>query len=239
MPKHVAVSPLEHKDIRISNERSEWMGDGMMCCVTFPEEFRNVQAHYPILFQHQDAESAFRCLAVFGFENGENLFLKDGKWDARYMPLAMDIMPFMIGMPKDGTEEKKVVLDLDNPRVNKDDGMRLFDENGMASVYLENISKKLGYLDDGFKRSGKYIDALKKYDLLEPLSIDVTLRDGSKNRLEGFHTIHEEKFKALDGKALDDLKSQGYLLPTYMMLASLSNLAQLIDRKESLDVNAS
>ena len=176
---------------------------------------------------------------MFGFENGENLFLKDGKWDARYLPLAMDIMPFMIGMPKDSSEDRKVVLDLDNPRVNKDDGMRLFDDNGVASIYLENISTKLGYLDSGYKTTSNYIDALRKYDLLEPLSIDVTLRDGSKNRLEGFHSIHEEKFASLDGKAMEDLSSQRYLLPTYMMLASLSNLAQLIERKESLDVNAS
>lgn len=238
MPNHVAVSPLEHKDLRISNERSEWMGDGMMCCITFPEEFRNVQAHYPILFQLEENQKQFRCLAIFGFENGENLFLKDGKWDARYVPLAMDIMPFMIGMPKDESEERKVVLDLDSARVNKDDGTRLFDENGMASVYLENISKKLGYLDEGFKKSGKYIEVLRKYDLLEPLSIDVTLRDGSKNRLAGFHTIHEEKFKGIDGAALEDLNNQGYLLPSFMMLASLSNLAQLIDRKEKLDSDA-
>jgi len=233
MPKHVAVSPVEHKDLRILEERSEDMGDGMMCCVTFPEEFRSLQSFYPILFRLNPDRSEYMCLAVFGFENGENLFLKDGKWDARYVPLAMDIQPFMIGRAASEDQEQKVVIDLDSPRIGKGEGMRLFDEDGMPTTYLENISKKLGHLDNGFKNSSKYIECLQKYDLLEPLSIDVTTKDGTKNRLVGFHTIHEEKFGSLDSAAIADLQDKGFLFPTYMILASLSNLANLIERRDN------
>ena len=237
MTNHVAVSPKDHKDLRILEERSEEMGDGMMCCVTFPEEFRSLQNHYPILFQLNQERDDFLCLALFGFENGENLYLKDGRWDARYIPLAMDIQPFMIGRAQKEGDDQKVVVDLDSPRVGDGEGQRIFDENGVATTYLENISKKLGHLDDGFQRSASYVEYLKKYDLLEPLTIDVTLKDGTQNRLAGFHTIHEEKFRALDGSALEDLQKNGYLMPTFMMLASLSNLASLIERKDEAEFN--
>ena len=237
MPDHVAINPRDHKELRILEERSDEMGDGMMCCVTFPEEFRNLQNHYPILFQLNQERSEFNCLAVFGFENGENLYLKDGKWDARYIPLAMDIQPFMIGKSPIEGAERKVVVDMDSPRIADGEGMRVFDENGMATTFLENVSKKLGYLDDGYKNAGDYIECLKKYDLLEPLSIDVTLNDGTKNRLVGFHTIHEEKFRQLDAVALAEFQDKNYLMPTYMMLASLSNLANLIQRKNDLIVD--
>ncbi len=234
MANHVAINPRDHKDLRVLSERSEEMGDGMMCCITFPEEFRSLQAYYPILFQINQERDEIRCLVVMGFENGENLYLKDGKWNARYVPLAMDIQPFTIGRAQKEGEDQKVVIDLDSPRIGDGDGTRIFEDSGMATTYLENVSKKLGYLDDGFKRSNAYIKALQKYELLEPLSIDVTMKDGSKNRLAGFQTIAEDKFNALDGKALADLQENGYLFPTYMMLASLSNLTGLIERKDSM-----
>ncbi len=231
MTQHMAVNPQDHKQVRILQERSDAMGDDMMCCVTFPEEFRQLQAHYPILFQLNQSRDEFVCLALFGFENGENLFLKEGRWDARYVPLAMDIQPFTIGLPQKEGDDRKVVIDMGSPKIAEGEGQRLFDDNGMATDYLENISRKLALLDEGFKKSKNYIQALQAYDLLEPLNIDVTLNDGSKNRLVGFHTIHEERLAALDEKALKELQAQGYLLPTYMMLASLSNLSELIARR--------
>lgn len=237
MPQHTAVNPRDHKDLRVLQTRSDEMGDNMMCCITFPEEFRSLQNHYPILFQHNMDRDEIMCLALFGFENGENLYLKDGKWNARYVPLAMDIQPFMIGFaPEDGAD-RKVVVDLDSPRLGDDEGQRIFDANGVPTTYLENISKKLAYLDEGFRKSGDFIECLQKYDLLETLSIDVTLGDGSKNRLVGFQTINEDRFRQLSTDALAELQEKGYLMPSFMALASLSNLADLIDRKNQLNVN--
>ena len=237
MSNHVAVNPRDHKDLRILSERSEAMGDGIMCCITFPEEFRNLQNHYPILFQLNQERSEFNCLVLMGFENGENLYLRGGKWDARYIPLAMDIQPFMIGVSPEEGAERKVIIDRESPRIGDGDGTRIFDDNGIATTYLENVSTKLAQLDDGYSNAGAYIECLKKYELLEPLAVDVTLKDGTKNRLVGFHTIHEERFQNLDAAALKEFQDKGYLLPSYMALASLSNLAGLIERKNDLTVN--
>lgn len=231
MPSHVAVNPVDHKTLRILETRSDAAGDGVMCCVTYPEEFRSIQAHYPILFRIDQDRKGFTCLALFGFETGENLFLKDGRWDARYVPLAMDIQPFMIGLPQNEGDVRKVVLDLDNPRVAEGEGERIFDESGVATAYLEGISHKLNRLDQGFKRASGFTDALRTLDLLEPLSLDITLADRSEYRLTGFHIIHEEKLAGLDAATLKDLQSKGYLQAIYMALASLSNLADLVDRK--------
>jgi len=234
MPQHVAVNPLDHRTLRILEARSENAGDGVMCCITFPQEFRNVQANYPILFQQSEDRSNFQCLALFGFENGENLFLKDARWDARYIPLAMDVQPFMIGMPQGEDADRKVVLDLDNPRVAEGEGERIFDDNGLATPYLEGISQKLNTLDHGYRGAGGFTKALQTFDLLEPLTLDITLVDGSENRLIGFHIIHEEKLAELDAASLKELQAEGYLQAIYMALASLSKLAELVDRKNAL-----
>jgi|AntAceMinimDraft_1070359.scaffolds.fasta_scaffold05527_2 hypothetical protein len=237
MPHHVAVNPVDHKTLRILEDRSDKTGDGVMCGLTFPEEFRKIQAHFPILFQMDQDRSNFRCLALFGFENGENLLLKDGRWDVRYIPLAMDVQPFMIGLAQKEGDDRKVVVDLDHPRVAEGEGQRIFDDGGLPTAYLEGISQKLNALDHGFKRSAGFTDALRAHDLLEPLTLDITLADGSENRLMGFHVIHEEKLSKLDAASLKDLQDKGYLQAIFMALASLSTLADLVDRKNDLFEN--
>ncbi len=237
MSKHVALSKEQHKDLRINTDRSIELGDGVMSCITVPNELRNVQNHYPILFQLNPERDEYRLVALFGFTNGENLFLKNGLWDARYKPLAIEIQPFLIGMPREDGGEKQVHIDIGNPRVNTDDGIRVFDNHGSPTEFLETISTKLAALHDGYERSPGFIACLKKYDLIEPLVMEIELRDGSNNRLVGFHTINEDKLRSLDGHALDEMSKKGYLLPTFMILASMSNVVSLVDRKNALISN--
>jgi hypothetical protein len=202
-----------------------------MCCITMPAEFRQVQNAYPILFRRNQERDSFTALAMFGFENGENLFLADGGWDARYIPLAVDIQPFLIGTSEAGGEAKQVHVDMASPRIGGDEGVRLFEADGRPSPYLEAIAEKLGALDAGYQESGDFFAALRRHDLLEPLTLEITLDDGSINRLVGFHVIDEERLRALDPGALAALHAEGHLMPIFMALASLSNIGALVARK--------
>src|SRR3546814_8781525 len=49
---------------------------------------------FPILFRREPGRDDFIALALFGFENGENLFLDTARWDARYRPWSLAIQPF-------------------------------------------------------------------------------------------------------------------------------------------------
>ena len=115
-----------------------------------------------------------------------------------------------------------------------DDCIRVFDNEGKPTEYLESIQSKLAALHEGYQRCPEYIDCLQKYDLIEPLVMEIELNDGSVNRLLGFHTINEDKLNNLDGHALNEMNQKGYLLPTYMILASMSNIVGLVDRKNAL-----
>lgn len=237
MSNHAVLSSLTHRNLRINTERSADLGDEVMSCITVPNEFRNVQSHYPIVFQLNQDREEFHAIALFGFEQGENLFLQNGSWDAGYKPLAIDIQPFLIGNPREQDGDRQIHIDLDNPRVNTEDGIRVFDDQGGTTEYLDLISSKLGALHDGYERSSDFMKCLQKYELLEPFVLEVALRDGSKNRLVGFHTINEEKIRALDGPALEEMNSKNFLMPTFMVLASLSNIVELVERKNALVSN--
>lgn len=231
MANHALLTAEDHADLRVRTERGAEFGDGVMSCITVPSEFRRVQNAFPILFRRDLQRDVFTALALFGFEPGENLFLEGGRWDADYRPLALDIQPFLIGGPAAPGGEKQVHVDLDSPRLARDEGVRLFDEHRRPTPYLEAVAEKLGDLDEGYQASAGFFDALQRHELLEPLTLEVTLDDGSTNRLVGFHVVDEARLRGLDAAALGELHAAGHLMPVFMAMASLSNLTKLIARK--------
>jgi len=226
MPNHAALNNVEHRDLRIDTRRLAALGDDVMCAATFPAEFRNVQAHYPIVFR-RTGEGAFQPVALFGFSEGDNLFLDGGHWDATYIPLAIERQPFLIG--RDG-EALTVHVDLDHPRTKAGQGEALFREHGGTTDYLERVTSVLLALHDGLASVPAFVDALQKHALLESFVIDIELPGGAVNRFGGFHTIHEERLRALDAAALDELHRAGFLEPIYMAIASVSQFRALIER---------
>jgi len=229
MSDHVILTAEDHRDLRIRTERAPELGDAVMTCITVPSEFRRVQTHYPILFQLDAERDSFTALAMFGFEPGENLFLTDAGWDARYRPLAIDSQPFLVG--RGAGDVRQVHIDMASPRIGADEGMRVFDDTGRPTPYLERIADQLRALDTDYVASADFFAALRRYELLEPLTLDVTLDDGAKNRLVGYHVIDEDRLAALDGAPVADLHAGGHMMPIFMALASLGNIGDLVARK--------
>jgi hypothetical protein len=228
---HTILTREAHRDLRVRTDRGATLGDAVMTALVVPDEFRSVQGEYPILFRLNPEQDGFTPVALLGFETGENLFLDAARWDARYIPLSIAIQPFLIGGAPDGQGEKQVHVDLTSPRIATGEGMRVFDADGMPTPYLEDIAEKLGALDAGWQATEPFIAALRRYDLLEPFTLEVTLDDGATNRLVGYHIIDEARVRALDAAALGDLHAAGQLLPIFMALASLGRINALVERR--------
>lgn len=237
MTRHVILDSDSHRDLRVDTRTSAELGDSVMSTLVVPTEFRMVQNHYPIVFRLDHESGQFSALALFGFEPGENLFLEHNRWDARYKPLSIAIQPFLIGLPSGGDGPAQVHIDLGHPRSGSPEGVRLFSEEGTPTPYLDSIAQMLGSLDAGYRQSKDFFSALATHDLLEPFSLDVVLADGSEHRLVGFHMINEEKLIALSSEALGELHGNGHLMPIFMALASLSNISELVERKNRRSSN--
>lgn len=233
MSNFALLNNVEHQDIRVITERSADYGDNVMYAMTFPHEFRDVQAFYPILI-HRDENEEFYPMALFGFRQGENLFLDESGWHARYVPAMIRRQPFLIGYQASkeasATEPARVLsLDMDNPRVNKEAGERLFQPLGGRTPYLEDIANLLEAIYQGYEQNKRFMGALKEHDLIESVTFDITLDDGSKNQLFGFYTIDEDRLRQLPGSTLEKFSQEGFLMAIFMMLASLTNVRTLID----------
>ncbi|MXV13596.1 peptidase, partial [Xanthomonas sp. LMG 8992] len=172
-------------------------------------------------------ERSFQPLALLGLRLGENLFLDGARWDAPYVPLAIQRQPFLIGEQPDGP---MVHVDLDSPRVSTTEGQLLFREHGGTTEFLDHISQVLRTLHDGLVASTAFVERALRYDLLEPFVFEATLNNGLECRLAGLYVVHEERLRALDDAALLELHRHGDLEPLYMAVASIAQLRHLLER---------
>ncbi|WP_340677233.1 SapC family protein [Paraglaciecola sp.] len=232
MTKHVLLDNNTYKDLKIINQRSAQYGDNIPSVLTFPLEFRDIQTHYPICFSHNPENGSFHAVALLGFEDGENLFLTANGWDATYIPLMIERGPFLIGLSQDQDETQSFIhFDADSPRVNTSEGESVFLEHGGNSPYLQRISQILRSIHQGQAGSKAFFAQLIEYDLIEPFVVEVTLKDGSYNKLQGFYTVNEEKLNALAVEKQAELIKSGCLPAIYMVIASLANFKILIAKK--------
>ncbi|MDN3651595.1 SapC family protein [Thalassotalea ponticola] len=243
MANHALLNSVDHKNLKIITKRGAEYGDNMWYAMTFPQEFRSAQAYYPIFFTKDPGTGKFICTALFGFAENENLFLDDSGWHARYIPMSVLRHPFLIArqtIEVDGQEQENRMLsiDLDNPRVNTEQGEPLFLEFGGNSEFLDRTASMLEALHFGALDGLTFCERLVELNLLEPFSLDVTLNDQSQHQMLGFYTINEERLNELAIETLQELKEKGYLQAIYMQIASQGNINSLLDKKNSL-INSS
>jgi hypothetical protein len=233
------LNNVDHKDLKVIIDRSAELGDNVWYAVTFPNEFKNLQRHYPVFFIKNPDDGEFQAVAMFGVEEGENLFLDENGWNASYIPLNIMRQPFLIGFQEQdqGGETRRepvVTVDMDSPRINSELGEPVFLEHGGNSDYLENINSILNVLFVGMRTTRPFFATLEDLNLLESFVLDAQLSDGSEHRLAGFYTINEDVLGELDGEHLEMLNQKGYLEAIYMVIASMTNLPLLLEKKNEL-----
>ncbi|RZJ13717.1 MAG: peptidase [Rubrivivax sp.] len=233
MTRPALLDNVSHRHLRVHTQRSAALGDARQSVLALPAEFRQLQAHFPIVFQLVEGDAGFQPVALFGLEEGQNLFLTStGGWDAPALPMALQRDPFMIGRGADDTLQ--LHIDLDSPRLVKPEegemGTALFLPHGGFSDYLDHVVQLMEHLHAQAQHLPVFIDALTRHQLLEPFVIDIETPGGEQARLSGLFTINEERLTALPGAALEALARDGHLLPIYMQIASLAQLPVLVEK---------
>lgn len=236
MAQFKILNNVEHADLRVLTERSAALGDDVMYAATFPSEFRQVQRHYPICFLRHPETREVMSVALFGVEDGENLFLGDEGWEAAYVPLNVRRLPLLVAFQQQeefgqSVREPVVSIDMDSPRISRDRGEALFLEHGGNSEYLEHMSSMLKALHEGNRHAGPFYQALDELGLLESFVLEVEI-GGQAYRMSGFLTINEEVLAKLDTEQIGQLHGRGYLEAIYMVLASMAHLPELLERKK-------
>ena len=200
----------------------------------YTSEMRALQSNFPLMFYKNPEENTFQPVALFGFGQGENLFIDDEQWHSQYIPMLVQRGPLMIavdGQTDTGEPARVVAIDMDHPNVSETDGEPLFLEFGGNTEYLDRLATMLEGIHVGHTTTPQFAEALAQHGLITPITLKITLRNQEDYELEGFYAVDDERLQVLNDSAIADLQRPGHLLPAFMMVASQSPLKRLIDLK--------
>jgi hypothetical protein len=237
MPRHELLNNVAHRDLRVDLGFGPGFGDAVAMVPAFATELAELQREYPVFFRPDPAGAGWQAVVLLGFEQGENLFLQDGRWNAAYLPGAVAKGPFLIGFQEQDVEgelrrEPVIHVDLEHPRVATGDGEAVFLPQGGNSPYLEHVAGVLRGIRDGVELGRAMFAAFDAAGLIQPVALDVQLDDTHRVSVKGLHGIDRERLAALDATTLERLNRAGFLEGAYLVLASMHNVRRLMAEKQ-------
>ncbi|WP_049631630.1 SapC family protein [Cellvibrio sp. pealriver] len=228
MTHFVALHNQLHQQLRVDTTLVESLGAANNMVPVVLSEFLRLVVQYPIVFTKNSENGNFVCVALLGFEQGENLFWQDNQWQGIYTPLNITRQPFFIGQENGQT---LICIDTDSATLHSGQGEAIFDAFGKETNYLNTIKARLAQLLDGETQTHAFIQHLLALNLLEPMALDIRFGNNQQQRVQGLYTINEQRLTQLDPTQLSELQREGYLQPIYTQLASLGQIYSLIQKK--------
>lgn len=233
MPNFAVLDNIAHAELKVKIQYGEAFGDSINQALVFPTEFQVLQREYPIFFRQSD-DQEYYAVVLLGLDKDENLFLDSGNWNARYVPAVQARGPFTLGIRESEDSEPVdplVRVDLDDPRVNSDDGESVFLPHGGYSPYLDEVLKALKRIHVGTEVVGDFFSYLQKFDLIEPVTVQAQLSETIQYTVPDVFTISKTRMMALSGEELHELNGLGLLEHCFSIMASAGNFSRIVDMK--------
>jgi hypothetical protein len=215
-----------HRSITVDRRTSAAYGDNRRFVQVIVKELPMLVTHYPILLSKDARTGQFYCGAMFGFDEGENLFLEEWMRGKLYRPLNLQRGPFY-------TNGSELAIDLDNPRVGAEAGEPLFTEQGQPTRYLQSIIWSFQSLKSGLEMTRIFNTRLLELKLIEPVDIEMRLDDGTARKFIDLYTINQEVLERLPDAVVVELFRRGYMRLIHYMIASLKHIPLLANKKNS------
>ena len=222
----VPLDNIAHGGLRLRNVRGPASGDPSGLVAIMPGEFVAVQREYPILFRRQEGGPPLP-VALLGLAPDDNLFIADGRWQARYIPALARRGPLLIGR---GTgEDMAVHVDLGHAALAGagEDGAALFLPHGGHAPALEAALEALRQVHGGQAELAAMGEVFARLGLSEPLPLHVRVTDDQAVNLAGFEAITPEAIAGLPESAIATLRGAGFLDHAVLAAHSLGNLNAL------------
>ncbi len=237
MSNLIALNQQAHQAIRINTQTVEAQASQLNMVPVVLSEFLKLAVQFPIGFTKNKDTGRFVCVALFGFQESENLFVKNQHWDALYLPLQIRRQPFFLGNSEQSDDQFVVCIDSSHKSIEQKNSdavsetEAIFDREGNATPYLENVKAILAELLNGEATTQVFIKTLAELKLLQPMQLEITFANGESTRVEGIYTINEVRLQNLSNDEIAGLHQQNYLAPIYTMIASIGHIYGLVDRK--------
>jgi hypothetical protein len=223
------IKPLhnvEHKDFKIKNGFNADLVKDQHLVPVVAHEFARVANEYPIVFVKNNETGEFQPVAMLGLEPGENLIVKDGKWQGAYLPHALTRSPLVLSKNPENEEQLFVGINESSDLVNKEEGNALFDEKGEETDYLKRRKEGLVSYVEFSQITAAFTKFLVDKELLIPQTLTLEIK-GEKRDINGIYLIDEKKMNELSDEDFLDIRKRGFLPPIYSFLTSMPQVNRL------------
>jgi hypothetical protein len=241
MTKHlVEVNYAQHKNYALLAKCSEHIAKGLnIVPVTF-NELRHLAKYSPLALVKHNGTGEYKLVAVFGFEQGENLYCQNHLWDETYCPMHLSIKPFYLGYSYQGQDkrqaERVLCVDQNNPLVVKNDKQGINAQAFYRAPHQENTCllrarESLVRLEQGQKLTHDFIQSLSQLNLIQSLTLDITWDNGEKASIAGLYTVDPQQLETLSTVQLQQLQQHNYFEAITVLNQSLNHIQKLITLK--------
>jgi hypothetical protein len=196
-------------------------------------EFASACRDYPLAFVSTDSGRSFSPVAVLGVAAGENLFVRDGRWESSvYLPAYLRRYPFCMSRVRLNAVEQADRMICIEKAFLSDDGEPMFDDKGAPLSAWLPIEKLLRDYEGDIDLAVEMCAILSDYALLEPFSLQGSLKSGPMT-FGGMYRVDEKRLEFLNAAQHKTLLRKGITGRVYAHLISLENFARLIARKDA------
>jgi len=227
----VPVSHSKHKNVKIKSIDNFDFVKNVHLGSVMVHEFARVAPTYPIIFLEAPDKDAFKPVALFGLEAGENLFIKDNKWQAAYIPAIIRRYPFVLAGSQD-SDRYTVCIDEGNRFVNEEEGQALYDEDGNPSEVLEKVKRYLQELQQMELFTAEFVRYLAQKNLFTPMNMNLRVGQQVKS-ITGAYIINENHLNNLSNETFLEMREKRYLPVIYAHLTSLGQMDRLVGLKDA------
>jgi len=235
--KAVLLDPIKHKELGVKTTKLDSIYHRVNRVFVNLNELSNLVHEYPVFINKNSHTGQFQFNAILGFEAGENLYVQNDQWNARFVPMDLLRHPFQVTFPDNNpTAAGQIAINESSDLLGKitDEKVEaIFETNGNPSPYFIRIQQMIAQLMSGAQLSRLALQGLHQNGLLMPITLDIKLNNGSQRALEGFYGVNEEALKQLSGTALEECHKKGHLNLCYLLLSSATHLEKLISWKSS------
>jgi len=185
-------------------------------------EFFQTSRNHPVMFV-KNANDDFIPIALLSLAaQGHNL---GDRWQDVYVPSFVRRYPFVL-------EDKQgiVMIDIDAPQLQEEEGELLFSEAAEPTETLKTIMRFLETVDQGYRATQAYVNALKVKGLLEPCKGTIKFTDTTL-KLDHMYVVDEKAFsEALSDEEILDWYKKGWIAWTYAHIHSIGAIPEVVKR---------
>ncbi len=231
MTNLVALNVEEHADLKVNDNVGFDHVANQHVVPVVAHEFVQVATDVPVVFVKHAETGQFQPVAMLGLQPGENLLVKDGKWQGMYIPGIIATFPFRLMPTQHDETQLMLALDTDAKQVGAE-GQALF-LDGKETDYLTNRKQAITSYFEHSQITQGFIKLLVDLDLLVERNLTVEV-NGQQINLNGLYVIDEKKLNELDDEKSLDLKKRGVLHVIYAHLISINQIRRLGKLKSEL-----